>query len=157
MKQGEAATAPYRFEWKNVQDGTYYLVVQATDNKGLKTQSDNVAVHVNTSGSTGPWTSADIGNPGIAGQTSVNAETGQVTVKSAGLVGATSESVKTEDNFHFAYQTPEGNGELIAKIDSVTATDDDAKAGVMIRDSLQPDAKMAMMAIPYVKYGKKEF
>ncbi|MEK5026081.1 pectinesterase family protein [Paenibacillus sp. FSL M7-1046] len=155
VKQGEAATAPYRFEWKNVQDGTYYLVVQATDNKGLKTQSDNVAVHVNASGSTGPWTPADIGNPGIAGHTSVNAETGQVTVKSAGLVGATSESVKTEDNFHFAYRTLEGNGELIAKIDSVTATDDDAKAGVMIRDSLQPDAKMAMMAIPYVKYGKK--
>ncbi|MEC0167510.1 pectinesterase family protein [Paenibacillus graminis] len=155
VKQGEATEAPYSFAWNHVQDGTYYLVVQATDNKGLKTQSDNVAVHVNTSGDTGPWTSQDIGHPGIAGHTELGLQSGEITVKSSGLVGATSESESAADNFQFAYQPLKGNGEIIAKIESVTPTDDYAKAGVMIRDSLDDNAKMAMLAIPYVKYGKK--
>jgi pectin methylesterase-like acyl-CoA thioesterase len=155
VKLGEDLTAPYSFDWNNVQDGTHYLVVQAIDHKGLKTQSDNVAIHVNTIGSTLPWTSVDIGHPGIAGQTTLHPESGKITLKSAGLIGATSESESAVDNFHFAYQTLKGNGEIIAKIDSVTPTDDYAKAGVMIRDGLKDNAKMALLAIPYVKYGKK--
>ncbi|MEK4286699.1 pectinesterase family protein [Paenibacillus sp. FSL P4-0502] len=155
VKQAEATTAPYSFDWNNVQDGTYYLVVQAVDNKGLKTQSDNVAIHVNTSGSVLPWTSVDVGRPGIAGVTTLHPDSGKITLKSAGLIGATSESETAVDNFQFAYQTLTGNGEIIARIDSVTGTDDYAKAGVMIRDNLNDNSKMTMLAIPYVKYGKK--
>lgn len=154
-KQGEATTKPYRFHWENVQDGTHFLVIQATDNKGLKTQSDNVAIHVNTTGSTLPWTSVDIGNPGIPGHTTVQEQNGTITVKSAGLIGATAESESEVDNFQFAYQSLEGNGEIIARIEAVTPTDNYAKAGVMIRNSLEDRSEMAFLSIPYVKFGKK--
>lgn len=146
----EKSAAPYSFEWNDVTDGTHFLVVRATDNMGLSTQSDNVAVHINRTGSTAPWQSQDIGSVGIPGHTQLEGDAQTVTVKSAGVIGG-----GTADAFHFAYQKLTGNGELIARIDHVTATDDNAKAGVMIRETLEPSSRMAMLAIPYVKFGRK--
>ncbi|MDQ0114579.1 pectinesterase family protein [Paenibacillus harenae] len=154
----EDTMAPYSFEWNNVTDGTHYLVVRATDNAGLSTQSDNVAVHVNRTGPIDPWQSQDIGSVGIPGHTQLEGDAQTVTVKSAGRIGGdpgANISGSTADAFHFAYQTLTGNGEIIARIDRVTATDDNAKAGVMIRETLDPSSNMATLAIPYVKFGRK--
>ncbi|MBD0384052.1 pectinesterase family protein [Paenibacillus sedimenti] len=145
----EDTTAPYSFEWNHVTDGTHFLVVKATDNAGLSTQSDNVAVHVNKTGPIAPWQSQDIGSVGIPGHTQLEGDEKTVTVKSAGDIGGTA------DAFHYAYQTLTGNGEIIARIDHITPTDDNAEAGVMVRETLEPSSKMAMLAIPYVKLGKK--
>ncbi|WP_238540597.1 pectinesterase family protein [Paenibacillus mucilaginosus] len=146
---GEDSTAPYSFTWENVQDGTHFLTVKAVDDTGTSTQSSNVAVHVNRPGSILPWQSADIGTPGIAGHTQLGATAADVTVKSAGDIDGRS------DSFHFAYQQLTGNGEVIARVESVTATDDGAEAGVMIRDNLNASSKFAALLIPYVKLGKK--
>jgi large repetitive protein len=154
----EDTAAPYSFEWNNVIDGTHYLVVRATDNAGLSTHSDNVAVHVNRTGPIDPWQSQDIGSVGIPGHTQLEGDAQTVTVKSAGRIGGDPGANipgSTADSFHFAYQTLTGNGEIIARIDRVTATDDNAKAGVMIRETLDPSSKMATLAIPYVKFGRK--
>lgn len=145
----EDTTAPYSFEWNHVTDGTHFLVVKATDNAGLSTQSDNVAVHVNKTGPIAPWQSQDIGSVGIPGHTQLEGDAQTVTVKAAGDIGGTA------DAFHYAYQTLTGNGEIIARVEHVTATDDNAEAGVMLRETLDPSSKMALMAIPYVKFGKK--
>jgi hypothetical protein len=51
------------------------------------------------------------------------------------------------DQFHFAYKELSGAGAIIAKIDSVANTDGWAKAGVMIRDTLEPDSSHAMVAV----------
>ncbi|MDF2644720.1 MAG: hypothetical protein K0Q73_525 [Paenibacillus sp.] len=148
-KVAEDTTAPYSFDWSNVTDGTHFLVVRATDTMGLSTHSDNVAVHVNTSGPITPWQSQDIGNVGIPGHTQLGGDAQTVTVKSAGDIGGSA------DSFHFAYQPLTGNGEIIARIEHVTPTDDNAEAGVMVRESLNASSKMAMLSIPYVKMGEK--
>jgi hypothetical protein len=51
------------------------------------------------------------------------------------------------DQFHFAYKEISGAASIQAKVLSVGHTDDWAKAGVMIRDSLDPNAAHAMVAI----------
>ena len=49
----------------------------------------------------------------------------------------------TADQFRFAAKKLTGNGTIVAKVESVDNTDPWAKAGVMIRDSLDPDARFA--------------
>ena len=51
------------------------------------------------------------------------------------------------DQFHFAYKEVSGAVSIQAKVLSVGHTDDWAKAGVMVRDSLDPNAAHAMVAI----------
>jgi hypothetical protein len=51
------------------------------------------------------------------------------------------------DEFHFAYKMLTGAGSIIAKVQSVDNTNGWAKAGVMIRESLNPDSAHAFAAI----------
>ena len=51
------------------------------------------------------------------------------------------------DEFHFAYKTLTGAGSIVAKVQSVGNTNTWAKAGVMIRESLNPDSAHAMMVV----------
>jgi regulation of enolase protein 1 (concanavalin A-like superfamily) len=53
----------------------------------------------------------------------------------------------TSDQFHFAYKRLSGNGTITARVVSITNTNASAKAGVMIRESLDPDSKHAMVVI----------
>jgi hypothetical protein len=46
----------------------------------------------------------------------------------------------SSDQFHFAYKQYSGSGSIIAKVESVQNTHGFAKAGVMIRDTLEPDS-----------------
>jgi len=149
QKIGEDHAPPYSVVWENVPDGTHYLTVRAIDDTGTSTQSSNVVVHVNRSGIIAPWSSADIGSPGIPGHTQLGESPADVVVKSAGDIGG------SRDHFQYAYQTLSGNGEIIARVEEVEAVDDGAEAGVMIRGSLDDDAAFVAIMIPYVKYGQK--
>jgi hypothetical protein len=51
------------------------------------------------------------------------------------------------DQFHFAFKQISGAGTIQARVVSVGHTDDWAKAGVMIRDSLDPNSAHAMVAV----------
>ena len=51
------------------------------------------------------------------------------------------------DEFHFAYKQLSGVGSIIAKVESVENTDSWAKAGVMIRETLDPGSKFAGLYI----------
>ena len=51
------------------------------------------------------------------------------------------------DEFHFAYKTLTGVGSIQAKVLSIDNTSDWAKAGVMIRGTLDPDSVHAMMVV----------
>ena len=149
VKLGEADTAPYTFTWENVQDGTHYLTARAIDDSGTSTQSNNVTVHVHKMNSIAPWSSTDIGEPGIAGHTQLGGSDTDVTVKSAGDISGET------DHFHYAYQTLEGNGEIVARVNQVTATDDGAEAGVMIRSSLDASSPFIAAMVTYVKGGQQ--
>ncbi|MHC4439903.1 MAG: hypothetical protein ACYS3S_21305 [Planctomycetota bacterium] len=51
------------------------------------------------------------------------------------------------DEFHFAYKTLTGAGLIIARVESIENTDVWAKAGVMIRETLDGDSVHAMMVV----------
>ena len=51
------------------------------------------------------------------------------------------------DEFHFAYKMLTGAGSIVARVDSVQNTNGWAKAGVMIRETLDPDSAHAFACI----------
>ena len=51
------------------------------------------------------------------------------------------------DEFHFAYKTLTGAGSIVARVESVENTHVWAKAGVMIRQTLDPDSAHGMMVV----------
>lgn len=138
-KLGEATTGPYTYTWTSLPEGTHSLTARAVDNTGTASTSDPVKVHVNAAGSIAPWQSLDIGTVGIPGHADYTG--GVWTVKGAGHIQGTS------DAFQYMYQPLEGNGEVIVRIDASTRTTEEAKAGIMIRESLAPNARMALVAL----------
>jgi regulation of enolase protein 1 (concanavalin A-like superfamily) len=63
------------------------------------------------------------------------------------MTGAGADIWETSDQFHFAYKRLSGGGSITARVLSMTNTHNSAKAGVMIRESLEPDAAHAMVNI----------
>jgi len=51
------------------------------------------------------------------------------------------------DEFHYAFKTLAGQGSIVARVQSVSNTNNWAKAGVMIRETLDPDSAHAMMVV----------
>ncbi|MCP4426832.1 MAG: DUF1349 domain-containing protein, partial [Chloroflexi bacterium] len=87
-----------------------------------------------------PWLSGDIGSVAAAGKACE--ESGTYTV-----LGSGKDIWKTSDEFHFMFQSFNGDGEIIARITSQTDTNDWAKAGVMIRESLGANSAYAFTAL----------
>jgi regulation of enolase protein 1 (concanavalin A-like superfamily) len=74
------------------------------------------------------------------------------------IMTARSEDIVDEaDSFHFAYKQLSGAGSITARVVSITAITDDpndnpapgAKAGVMIRESLEPGSSYAAMVVTF--------
>ncbi len=53
----------------------------------------------------------------------------------------------TSDEFRYVYKTLSGDGSLVARVESIVNTDPWAKAGVMIRDSLNASSRWVMMLV----------
>jgi hypothetical protein len=51
------------------------------------------------------------------------------------------------DQFHYAFKTLTGAGSISARVESITETNTWAKAGVMIRETLNPESAHAMMVV----------
>ena len=77
-----------------------------------------------------PWDNQDVGSVGVAG--SASHASGIFTVRGSGA-----NVWGTTDGFHFVYRPMTGDGQIVARVDSVTNTDSWAKAGVMMRDGLE--------------------
>lgn len=84
-------------------------------------------------------TGADIGGVAIAGSTSFNGTTSTYTVRSSGdgIYGA-------GDAFQFASMQLNGDGEIKARVTSLSNTNPWSKAGVMIRESLTTASRFAL-------------
>jgi len=63
------------------------------------------------------------------------------------MTGSGADIWDTSDEFHFAYKELTSPGSIIAKIETVEQTDPWAKAGVMLRDTLDTDSIHAMMIV----------
>jgi hypothetical protein len=72
----------------------------------------------------------------------VEAPTGTYT-----MTGAGTDITGTADEFHYAYKMLNGAGSIVAKVESIQNTNDWAKAGVMIRETLDPGSAHAMAFI----------
>jgi alpha-galactosidase len=87
-----------------------------------------------------PWTGQDIGSVGIPGSSSESNGVFTVSGSGADIWG-------TVDAFHYVHQAYTGDVQIITKVTSQTYTDGWAKAGVMIRETLDNNSKHAMMII----------
>ena len=95
------------------------------------------------------WTNYDVGelsiwfrgHPGAVGSF-VEGPVGTYT-----MTGSGADIWDHADEFHFAYKMLTGAGSIVAKVESLDNTHVRAKAGVMIRETLNPDSAHAMMVV----------
>jgi len=86
------------------------------------------------------WFEVDIGDVGQPGHASQSGDTFLVSGAGADIWGAA-------DSFHFVYTRLDGDGDIYLSARSETATNPFAKAGVMIRESLDPSSRHVMLDV----------
>jgi len=96
--------------------------------------------------STNTWLEQDLGAVSPAGRSSFFADT-NLNINRYTIMGAGGDIGGTQDACHFVYHPLDGNGEIAARVLWMETTDAGAKAGVMIRESLAPNAKQVMLAL----------
>ena len=87
-----------------------------------------------------PWVNKDIGTTGATGTASAASDV--FTIKGAGA-----DIWGTADAFQFVYEPITGDAQLVAQVQSVQNTNSWAKAGVMIRETLNANSKYMMVAL----------
>jgi len=124
--------------------GTFaYVGIAVTSNdSSARTTATLSGVRVSGAGSAMPTgqRSIDIGSPVVGGSTTYSS--GAYTIKAAGK-----DIWDTADQFHYLYQSLTGNGEVVARVRSLTNTNAWAKAGVMIRESLTAQSRHASVLL----------
>lgn len=90
---------------------------------------------------TGVWSNEDIGMPALTGDACLRGDVFEVQAAGRDIYG-------NEDEFHFVSQSLNClKGEITARIKSFDAQHPWAKAGIMIRENKQANAKYAMMTL----------
>jgi hypothetical protein len=117
--------------------GTYYILVKSHGDYGDIGQYTVTARPLPAG-----WSSQDVGSPSLTGSSSYDPGSDTYTVSGAG-----SDIWGTSDQFQFAYQTLQGDGSITARVVSLTNTAASAKAGVMIRDTLNGNSRDALLNI----------
>jgi fibronectin type 3 domain-containing protein len=102
--------------------------------------SDVLALFNGTAGAlAGPWTSQDIGSPSIPGNSGSLGDDIYVTASGSDIWGGS-------DQFHYVSRTWTGDGTLTARVNGVTVTNTWIKAGLMFRESLDANARNALIS-----------
>jgi hypothetical protein len=63
------------------------------------------------------------------------------------ITGSGTDIWNQSDEFHYAFKTLTGIGSIVAKVESLTNADPYAKAGVMIRETLDPDSRYSVVSL----------
>ena len=113
--------------------GVTTVTTTATDDAG---NSASRTFTVTVTNLPSPWQEVDIGVTGLAGSAAYDA--GAFTIAGAGS-GVTGRS----DACHFVYQPATGDCDVLLRVESITNTGNSAKAGVMIRETLDANARTA--------------
>jgi len=95
---------------------------------------DVTAAAVTAAAVPSPWQTGDIGSPSLAGGATYASSTFT-------LQGTGSDIGGRSDQFRFVYQPLAGDGQIVARVASLTNTHSWAKAGVMIREGLAANAR----------------
>jgi uncharacterized repeat protein (TIGR01451 family) len=137
IKSGLASTS---YTDTNVTNGiVYYYVVCASRNAVVSDPSAEVS-SIPSAGLPIPFSTKDIGSVGDTGGASF--ASGEFSV-----IGSGAYIWGTADEFRYVYQSASGDCTIIAQVVSVEETDEWAKAGVMIRETLSSGAKHASIFI----------
>jgi hypothetical protein len=140
-----ATTASTSYAALGLQPVTNYtFTVTAYDNAAPSNESGQSAPANATTDSVALWSNQDIGAVAAAGSFVDNA--GTLTMEASGA-----DIWSSLDEFHFAYQILDGDGEIIARVESLGNTHDWAKAGVMMRASLNANSAHSMMIVTAVR------
>jgi regulation of enolase protein 1 (concanavalin A-like superfamily) len=138
--------APYTASWDTttIANAGYDLTAKAYDAAGNVTTSSVVRVTVSNQVAQplpAPWQNRDIGST-IVQPGSATANNGVVTMKVQ-----SGDIWNNEDSFHYVYQPYSGDVTITARVTSLTETSIWAKAGVMIRESLDANSRHAMAIV----------
>jgi ferric-dicitrate binding protein FerR (iron transport regulator) len=87
-----------------------------------------------------PWQSQDIGAVGLHGQARYDGTAFRIR-------GAGQDTCSTKDQLHYLYQPIRGDAEIRARVHEVEFTDPEAKATVMIRQSLKSASKQVSLGL----------
>jgi len=87
-----------------------------------------------------PWQNQDVGAVGRSGSASFSRGVFSVSGAGADIWG-------TADAFHFTYQRLTGDGEIVARVATISATHAWHKVGVMIRNDLTPGSAHGLMLV----------
>ncbi len=119
---------------------TYYYVVSALSNEAGESDDSALVSATPASSVPAPWLTQDIGTVGLAGSASV--ANGTFTINGSG-----DDVWNSEDAFRFVYVTKSGDFSIVTRVASVQYSDPWAKAGVMVRESLDANAVNAFVAV----------
>jgi regulation of enolase protein 1 (concanavalin A-like superfamily) len=117
----------------------YVGIAVSSHNPDYRTTAPISNLRVTQTGLPSGQRAMDIGSPAIYGSTAYS--NGTYTIRAAGA-----DIWDTADQFRFVYQTMTGDGEVVARVNSITQAHEWSKAGVMIRESLAADSRHALMA-----------
>jgi PKD repeat protein len=122
-------------------NGTYTITLTVTDNAGATATSTTTAtISSGTTPLPAPWQTQDVGSVGSTGSASF--ANGRFTVAGAGA-----DIWGTQDGFRYVYQPLAGDGQIVARVTTIQNTHGAAKAGVMIRESLNNNAANALVNV----------
>jgi hypothetical protein len=99
-----------------------------------------------------PWVGEDIGGPGMPG---ASGRTGQAAATPARfhVRGSGGDIFGTEDEFHYLHQPVTGDFEIVGRVAAFERTNENSKAGLMVRDSTAPDARNVFMLVHTLATG----
>jgi glucose/arabinose dehydrogenase len=107
----------------------------------ISTPVANTTYTANFSVATDQWISADIGAVGIAGSATIN--NGTYTLNASGR-----DIWDTSDQFHYLYKPLTGDTDIRVRVSALANTTHGwTKAGLMIRETLQPNSKNTMALV----------
>lgn len=120
-------------------DTKFYYRVRSYNRAG-SSGTIGAASATTPAGMTAGWNCTDIGAVTAAGSSLASAGVYTIDGSGSGIDG-------TGDAFHFSYFGWNGNGQIVARVLGVNGAGNGAMAGVSFRESLDPSARGATMAI----------
>jgi len=118
--------------------GTNSFIIRATD---LNDGSSDATLLILIEGDELPlpWEAGGVGNGGLTG--SATHQNGVFTVVGSGTLSG------RNDAMNFAWQTMSGDGEIIARVNSLEDTGPSSRVGVMIRDTLASNSRHVFIGL----------